>query len=186
MKTELPKLLLHACCAPCTPHVYDLLSGEYDVRAFFYNPNIFPEEEYNRRLEELRRFCGDKDIPLIEGNYDKEKWAEAIRGLEEEPEGGRRCAKCFEMRLAEVAHRAEAEGCSHFTTTLTVSPHKNAEAINRIGRAIGRAAGERAGVEFLEKDFKKKDGYKISCDLSRERGFYRQDYCGCEYSMRES
>ncbi|MFH1537999.1 MAG: epoxyqueuosine reductase QueH [bacterium] len=177
----LPKLLLHACCAPCAPHVYELLSGEYEVLLYFYNPNIFPEDEYNRRLEELKRFCGEKDIPLIEGNYDKDKWAEAIKGFEEEPEGGKRCAKCFSLRLAETARRAAGAGCSRFTTTLTVSPRKNAEVINR----IGREAGERAGVEFLEENFKKKDGYKISCDLSHERGFYRQDYCGCEYSMRK-
>lgn len=177
----MPKLLLHVCCAPCVPHVYELLSKDYEVRVLFYNPNIYPKEEYERRRDELRRFCVDEDVMLIEGDYDKDKWAEAVGGLENEPEGGRRCGKCFEMRLSEAARRAAEAGCSHFTTALTVSPHKNAETINRAGR---EAAG-RAGVEFLEKDFKKEDGYRMSCELSRGRGFYRQDYCGCEYGMSE-
>ena len=175
---KLPGLLLHTCCAPCSPHIFELLREKYDVAAFFYNPNIQPEEEYNLRREELKKFCGRIGISFIEGEYNIENWSEAVCGLEHEPEGGRRCEVCFKMRLERTAQQARETGCAIFATTLTVSPHKNASLINQ----IGVEAGVKFGVMFLEADFKKKEGFKKSAELSRQFGFYRQNYCGCVYS----
>ncbi|MBN2415738.1 epoxyqueuosine reductase QueH [bacterium] len=182
METErTPSLLLQACCAPCTTHPYRLLSERYRVTVYFYNPNIHPAAEYEKRLRELERFAGRRRFPLITGPYDAGRWFELTRGLEEEPEGGRRCPICYRMRLEETARLAAERGFDLFTTALSVSPHKNAAAINRIGREIA----VESGVPFLEADFKKKEGFKISCGISREEGFYRQHYCGCRYSIRE-
>jgi predicted adenine nucleotide alpha hydrolase (AANH) superfamily ATPase len=174
-------ILLHICCAPCSPHVIELLSAEYGaVHGFFYNPNIHPEDEYKLREAEIRRFSDSKGIPLIVGEYDVTAWDHAVLGLENEPEGGARCDACFRMRLNAAARAARQLGIPCFITTLTVSPHKNAGKVN----AAGRAAAQEHGVTFVEKDFKKKDGFKISSRMATELGFYRQDYCGCRYSRR--
>ena len=175
-------LLLHCCCAPCAPHIARTLADSYNVHLFFYNPNIFPEEEYRLREREIRTLAEHAGLPLELGAYDDASWREAVIGFEAEPEGGGRCDVCFDHRLDAAARPAKRLNITLFTTTLTVSPHKNAARVN----AAGRAAAERiGGVSFLEADFKKKDGFKKSCDIAREHGFYRQDYCGCEFSRRK-
>ena len=174
------KLLLHVCCAPDATVPYLRLRDGYEVVAFFYNPNIHPREEYEKRLNEAEKLAKLWDFPLIVGEYDAERWFSAVRGLEDEPEGGKRCEVCYALRLEESAKLAKELACDAFATTLTISPHKKAEKIN----ALGREAGERHGVEYLESNFKKRDGFKESVRLSRELGLYRQRYCGCRYSMR--
>ncbi|RMF89991.1 MAG: recombinase [Methanobacteriota archaeon] len=175
------KLLLHICCAPCSTEVIERLKGDYDVTGFFYNPNIHPRREYGFRLKELERFSKKAGFPFITGDYDLKRWFRLVRGLEKEPEGGRRCEVCFRMRLEETAREAAAAGFDVFTTTLTISPHKDAETINSIGRELE----EEYGVRFLVADFKKKDGFKRSVEHSRRHGLRRQDYCGCVYSRLE-
>ncbi|MEW5945172.1 MAG: epoxyqueuosine reductase QueH [bacterium] len=175
-------LLLHVCCAPCFPHVFRVLSERYRVTAFFFNPNVQPPEEYARRRDELENFCAGEGIPFIEGARDSGSWLEAVRGLENEPEGGKRCEACFRYRLAGTARLSAEAGFKYFTTTLTVSPLKNAGVIN----AAGRDAAGRFGTEFLERDFKKKNGFKKSCEMSRKYGFYRQNYCGCAFSLKKN
>ena len=176
------KLLLHICCAPCSTHVIDVLSRDYEVTGFFYNPNIHPDEEYRRRLREAIRYAKIAGVELITGDYDPERWFEAVKGLEGEPEGGRRCRICFEMRLERTAQVARERGFEVFTTTLSVSPHKKADVINEVGRLVA----ERHGLEFLEADFKKKGGFERSVKLSKQYGLYRQNYCGCIFSLREA
>lgn len=175
-----PKLLLHACCAPCVTHPVKLLQTDYEVSVFFYNPNIQPESEYRAREEEIKQLADKWDFPLIIAHYDLDDWKEEIRGFESEPEGGQRCERCYRLRLAETARIAQQNGFTHCTTTLSISPHKNAELINTIGTGIA----DRYGLTFVESNFKKKDGFKISCTLSEEEGLYRQDYCGCIYSRQ--
>jgi predicted adenine nucleotide alpha hydrolase (AANH) superfamily ATPase len=175
-------ILLHICCAPCSPHVIDLLAREYDtVHGYFYNPNIHPESEYLLRQDEIKRFSEEKGFPLIIGAYDAPAWDAAVRGLENEPEGGARCHVCFRLRLHAAARIANELGIPYFTTTLTVSPLKNADKVNAAGRA---AAADAGSATFVENNFKKKDGFKISTRLATEYGFYRQNYCGCRYSRR--
>ena len=176
-----PKLLLHMCCAGCSPYVIDLLQREYEVTGFFYNPNIHPEEEYLLRRDEAEKLAEKLHIELLCGEYDVNEWFRSIKGMENEPEGGRRCDACFRMRLEKTAQRAREENFDIITTTLTVSPHKNAETINRIGSAVG----EKYCVRFLESNFKKKDGFKKTTEMSKKLGLYRQDYCGCLYSKEE-
>jgi len=161
--------------------VIDVLSETYSVTAFFYNPNIQPVEELQRRLQEVRRYTAHHDIPLIVEEDDAQTWHTEIRGFEQEPEGGRRCQRCFALRLRKAAEAAMMHGFGRFTTTLTVSPHKDASVINRIG---AQAAAD-AGVVFLNEDFKKNDGFRKSCTLSTQYGLYRQRYCGCIYSIRK-
>ena len=173
------KLLLHVCCAPCSPHVIGLLQKEFALTAFFYNPNIHPREEYNRRLAEVERYCGENKIDLLKGEYDTVRWFSAVKGMEEQKEGGRRCEICYRVRLEKTALAARDHGMSCFAATLTVSPYKKALVINR----IGREAGERYSIMFYEADFKKQNGFKKSCELSKHYNFYRQTYCGCTYSM---
>jgi len=173
------RLLLHTCCAPCSPHVIELLQREFEVIVFFYNPNIHPLDEYQRRLEEIKQFCKQTGIELIAGNYDVDQWFHLTRGMEKEKEGGKRCSLCYQMRLKKAASVAKTNGFSHFTTTLTVSPHKKAKVINQLGRELRKEYP----VTFYETDFKKHDGFKKSCELSKEHGFYRQNYCGCVYSQ---
>lgn len=175
------KLLLHTCCAPCSPHVVDLLSREFEVSAFFYNPNIYPLKEYELRLNEIKQFLRVLPVELIEGEYDSDQWFSRVEGMEQEKEGGKRCQVCFRMRLEKTALVAQEKGFHYFTTTLSVSPHKNAQIINQIGRDIPATAG----VAFYEGDFKKGDGFKKSCELSKKHGFYRQNYCGCIYSKEQ-
>ncbi len=175
-----PKLLLHVCCAPCSPHVVDLLQKEYCVKAYFYDPNIHPEEEYYFRLEEMKRFCREIQLDIIAANYDPDRWFEIMAGHESDPEKGERCGLCFRMRLEKAAQFAEDNGFSSFATVLSVSPHKDAGVINEIGKELG----EKYHVDFHEADFKKKNGFKISVEKSKEFGLKRQDYCGCVYSRR--
>lgn len=180
-----PRLLLHACCAPCSSYVLEYLSNYFEIDLLYYNPNISPKEEYDKRLEELKRLIGEipmkHRVQLLPCAYDGEAFAEIAKGLEHAPEGGERCQKCFRLRLMEAAKEAKRGGYDYFTTTLSISPLKNAEALNRIGEEVGKEMG----VSHLPADFKKKDGYKRSLELSREYALYRQDYCGCVYSKAE-
>ena len=179
-----PRLLLHACCAPCSSYVLEYLSAYFEITVFFYNPNIYPPREYEKRVAEERRLIGEmpfrNPVRFQEGTYDPECFFEAVKGLENEPEGGARCRRCFELRLSETARQAQAGGYDYFTTSLTISPLKNADVLNEIGEAKGREYG----VSFLNSDFKKKDGYKRSIRLSEQYGLYRQNYCGCVFSVR--
>lgn len=180
-----PALLLHSCCAPCSSYVLEYLRSRFRITVFYYNPNISAWEEYGRRVAEQKRLItayNEKKegcpIEILEGAYEPGRFFEIARGLEDCPEGGERCFKCFELRLRETAERAKAGGFDYFCTTLTISPLKNAEKLNEIGLALG----EEYGVSWLPSDFKKRDGYKRSVELSAEYGLYRQDYCGCTYS----
>ena len=176
-----PGMLLHVCCGPCSTEVVERLSAEHDLVLLFFNPNIFPEEEHDRRMSEARRYAEAHGHRFIGTRWDHGGWLAAVRGLEGEPEGGKRCAACFAFRLGMAARNALEEGADVFTTTLTVSPHKNATAVN----AAGEEAGRMAGVAFLAADFKKQDGFRKSCERARGAGMYRQDYCGCEFSVRK-
>jgi hypothetical protein len=178
------KLLLHVCCAPCSSHVLETLENMYDITAYFYNPNITEGEEYIKRISELRRFVGEadfaKNVKVEEGAYEPELFFELSEGLEEEPERGRRCYKCYELRLRKTAEYAKKNGYDIFTTTLSISPHKNAAWLNEIGKRLS----EELDIEYLYSDFKKKNGYARSIELSKEYNLYRQNYCGCIYSRR--
>lgn len=173
--TGKPKLLIHICCAPDATVAIERLSPEYAVEAFFYNPNIHPREEYERRLADMRKVAEQGGVPLHEGHYDDARWLDLARDLMDEPERGRRCEVCFRMRLESTAAFAKEHGFQAFAATLTVSPHKDAGLVNR----LGKEAGERLGVAYLATDLKKKDGFKRSLELSRELELYRQGYCGC-------
>ena len=172
------KLLLHVCCAACAVHVAEELKKEYDVTLYFNNPQIFPATEYSKRLVETKKVGKLLNIPVIEGNRESDNWLSYIEGLEGEPEGGKRCAKCFGFNLEDTAKYAKYRGFDAFTTTLTVSPHKNAEIINEIGKKLEKELG----IEFCAFDFKKKDGFLKSCEKCHTHDIYRQDYCGCEFS----
>jgi len=178
----LKHLLLHACCAPCSPYVIRKLQEEYRVTVFFYNPNIHGEVEYKLRRDEIRRLCREWGVELIEGKYDTEKFFKRVGRLASSGEGGERCRECFQLRLEETFLNAERIGAEVIATTLTVSPHKKAEQVNAAGKA---ATAQSERVIFLEEDFKKKDGFRISSELSKEFDFYRQSYCGCIYSRME-
>ncbi|MDR1588711.1 MAG: epoxyqueuosine reductase QueH [Oscillospiraceae bacterium] len=179
-----PRLLLHSCCAPCSSYVIERLSDAFDITVFYYNPNIYPIEEYEKRAEwqrKLPELLGlDGKVKITQGEYDPRAFYEAARGYETQPEGGERCRRCFELRLEATAARASELRCDAFTTTLSVSPHKDARAINEAGAAASR----KYGVEFLHSDFKKRGGYLRSVELSKKNNIYRQRYCGCEFSMR--
>ena len=183
---KVPTLLLHSCCAPCSSYVLEYLSNYFGITVFYYNPNIYPDEEYEMRVREQQRFIrafpAKHPIDFIEGAYDKERFYEMARGLEAVPEGGQRCFQCYELRLREAGELAKARDFDYFTTTLSISPMKNAEKLNEIGLRLA----EELGVAYLCSDFKKRNGYKRSTELSREYGMYRQDYCGCVYSKAES
>ena len=178
-----PRLLLHSCCAPCSSYVLEYLSKHFEITVFYYNPNIFPESEYTKRILEQQTLIGEMKYPVsfIAGNYDKEKFYEMAKGLEHLKEGKERCFKCYALRLEETARLAKEGEFDYFTTTLSISPMKNADKLNEIGTMLGR----KYGVEYLQSDFKKKNGYKRSIELSKEYDLYRQDYCGCVYSMQE-
>ena len=174
-----PGLLLHSCCGPCSSYVLEYLSRHFRLGLLYYDPNIQPEAEYKLRLENQRRVLEHyPDIALHEYGWRGAEYEAAVRGLEAEPEGGARCTVCFRLRLEETARLAKELGYEYFCTTLSVSPHKDAERLNRIGTELA----ERYGVKWLPSDFKKREGYKRSIELSREYGLYRQDYCGCLYS----
>lgn len=180
-----PTLLLHSCCAPCSSASLEYLSRHFSISLLYYNPNISPEEEYVKRLSELERLVqklpAEHPIRILPCGYRGEDFARMAAGLEREPEGGARCMACYRLRLEEAARAAKEHGMEYFTTTLTISPLKNAGAINRIGEELA----EKYGVKHLPSDLKKKDGYKRSIELSKEYGLYRQDYCGCVYSKME-
>lgn len=182
------RLLLHACCAPCSTSCLELLTRFFDVTVLFYNPNITEEAEYRKRLEEEKRLIGlfndallRTPIQILESRYDPEAFFAVAKGYESAPEGGERCRRCFTLRLEEAARVAATTPFDFFTTTLTISPLKNADLLNEIGQAAGAAYG----VPFLPSDFKKKDGFLRSIQLSEQFDLYRQDYCGCIYSKAE-
>ncbi|MCM1526116.1 MAG: epoxyqueuosine reductase QueH [Bacteroides sp.] len=183
-----PRLLLHSCCAPCSSYCLEYLCTYFAITVFYFNPNISEEAEYCHRVAEQKRLIAAYNekgmgypIRIVEGDYEPSRFGEIARGYEDCPEGGARCARCFDLRLRETAGRAAAEGFDFFGTTLTISPLKNAWEINRIGTGLA----EEYGVAWLPSDFKKKDGYKRSIELSAEYGLYRQDYCGCAFSKAE-
>lgn len=180
-----PKLLLHSCCAPCSSYVLEYLSEYFQITVFYYNPNIDSAQEYEKRVGEQQRLIREMNldgIRVIDGGYDPEVFYRAVRGYEKEPEGGERCRKCYRLRLQETARRAAEGRFDYFTTTLTISPLKNARWLNE----IGQEEGEKYGVPFLPSDFKKKGGYQRSIQLSKEYSLYRQNFCGCIFSKNES
>lgn len=180
LKTKKPKLLLHICCAPCGAYVSNLLMQDYEVILYFYNPNIFPDSEYESRLIEVKRIAKEFDLKLIIGEYNHKSWLEKIIGKENEPERGLRCRICYWERLENTAMIAKSKKIENFATTLSISPHKDATAINVIGKDLEI----KYEIKFLDKDFKKQDGYRKSLELSKKYEFYRQNFCGCEFSRR--
>lgn len=182
---SVPSLLLHACCAPCSSYVLSYLSEYFRITVCFYNPNITSPEEFEKRAREIERLISEMPVKypvtLRIGTYDPQEFFEAVKDLENEPEGGRRCEVCFRMRLNYAGKQAAEEGFDYFTTTLSISPLKNAPLLNTIGEQIAAEIG----VPYLTSDFKKKGGYQRSIELSREYDLYRQDYCGCAFSLRD-
>lgn len=178
-----PSLLLHSCCAPCSSYVLECLTEHFRVTVFYYNPNIYPREEFEKRLNEQKRLISlveyKNPVKLIVPEYDEQEFYAAAAGFESEREGRARCTQCFRLRLGRTAREAKTRGFDMFSTTLTVSPHKKAQVINAIGLDIA----QKSGVEFLVSDFKKKNGYKRSIELSAKYGLYRQSWCGCRFAM---
>lgn len=184
-KDKVPTLLLHSCCGPCSTYCLWLLSQHFHVTVFYYNPNIYPEEEYWMRVKEQKRFIEEfpakYPIQFVEGRFDTERFYAMAKGMEHVKEGGERCFACYELRLRESAEYAAANSFDFFTTTLSISPLKNAAKLNEIGAVLA----EEYGVRYLYSDFKKKNGYKRSTELSSEYGMYRQYYCGCVFSKKQ-
>ena len=182
---RVPTLLLHSCCAPCSSYVLEYLSQYFAITVFYYNPNIAPESEYTKRILEqqtlIEQMPAKYKVSFLAGNYDAEKFYQMAKGMEDLKEGGERCFGCYELRLRESARIAKEGGFDYFTTTLTISPLKKAEKLNEIGIRVG----EEYGISYLPSDFKKRNGYKRSIELSKEYGLYRQDYCGCAFSIRD-
>ncbi len=182
---RVPSLLLHSCCAPCSSYVLEYLSNYFKITVFYYNPNIYPESEYTKRILEQQTLLSQMKtchpITFMAGNYDSDRFYEMAKGLEHVAEGGERCSKCYELRLREAAEVARKCGFDYFATTLSISPLKNAVKLNEIGMRLAKEYG----VDYLLSDFKKKNGYKRSIELSKKYGLYRQDYCGCEFSVPE-
>ena len=181
---KVPTLLLHACCAPCSSYCLEYLSQFFSITVFFYNPNIYPAQEYSVRADEIRRLVSESEyknpVTVIEGDFNPAEFYEAVKGYEKEKEGAERCFICYRLRLEKAAQLARELGFDYFTTTLTISPLKNAAKINEIGLELA----EKYGVSHLPSDFKKKNGYKRSIELSKEHSLYRQNYCGCVFSVR--
>lgn len=181
-----PKLMLHACCAPCSSYVLELLSEYFDITMLYYNPNITPKEEYDKRLSELERLMREapfgKNVKVKQCDYDPERFFEIAKGLESLPEGDERCFRCYELRLRETVKTALDDGSDYFTTTLSISPYKNSKKLAEISIELEKEWG----VKWLPSDFKKKGGYKRSIELSKEYGLYRQNYCGCIFSKMQS
>jgi len=176
-----PKILLHICCGVCGLETIKRLKPNFrKITLFFYNPNIHPTKEYQRRLDVVKKIAETEKLELIEGPYEVQEWFSAVRGLENEPEGSRRCEVCFKIRLEKSAETAKKSDCEILASTLTISPRKNAALINDIGR---KAAGN-LGIEFSAEDFKKKDGFKKTMEAAKKSGIYRQNYCGCVYSLK--
>ncbi|MCI5904696.1 MAG: epoxyqueuosine reductase QueH [Oscillospiraceae bacterium] len=180
-----PRLLLHSCCAPCSSYVLEYLSQYFSITVFYYNPNIYPEEEFIKRIDEQKRLIAEmpfkNPVGFMEEGYHSERFYAAVKGLEHIKEGGERCFACYRLRLEETARLAAEKGFDYFTTTLSISPYKNAPKLNEIGEELGGIYG----VRYLVSDFKKKNGYKRSTELSEQYGMYRQNYCGCVFSMQE-
>ncbi len=183
---RLPRLFLHSCCAPCSSYVLELLSRYFQITLYYYNPNISPKEEFQKRTEELARLLREMPLShpaeLLVGDYCPEAFYEAVRGLEQEPEGGARCEVCYRLRLEQAVRMAKERGYDYVTTTLSISPLKNAEKLN----AIGKELSEQYGIPYLYSDFKKKGGYQRSIELSHEYELYRQNFCGCVFSREEA
>ena len=183
---NVPTLFLHSCCAPCSSYVIEYLSNHFAITVFYYNPNIYPDTEYTFRSNEQKRLISEMKtkypVTYIDEDYDSSQFYKAVKGLEKEPEGGKRCEKCFELRLERTAQRAAEGGFDYFATTLTISPLKNAQLINDIGNSLA----EKYSVKWLPSDFKKKGGYKRSIELSKIYNLYRQNYCGCVFSQSVS
>lgn len=181
-----PRLLLHACCAPCSSYVLEYLSRYFSITLLYYNPNISPKEEYDKRVREVKRLLQemplDSPVQFLPGPYHPEKFFAMAKGMENLPEGGERCFSCYRLRLEQAAQAAKAGGYDYFATTLSISPHKNAQKLNEIGFALA----EKYGVAWLPSDFKKRGGYQRSIVLSHEYHLYRQNYCGCVYSAAEA
>lgn len=184
-ETVVPRLLLHSCCAPCSSYCISCLAEYFHVTVFYYNPNIYPPEEYRMRAAEQKRFVEQYPtkypVSYIEAPYESDRFYEMARGMEDIPEGGERCFACYEMRLKKSAEYASLHGFDFFTTTLSISPLKNAQKLNEIGAKLA----EQFHVQYLYSDFKKKDGYKKSTEISKEYQMYRQYYCGCVFSKRD-
>lgn len=180
-----PSLLLHSCCGPCSSYVLEILSQHFNVTVLYFNPNIYPESEYKKRLAEQIKIIDDmpfeNPVSLMECDYDENEFLAAAQGFENEREGGARCEKCFRLRMGKTALLAKENGFDFFTTTLSVSPHKNAPLLNKIGEELS----EKYSIKYLYGDFKKKEGYKRSIELSAQYDLYRQNYCGCRFSLRE-
>ncbi|HRY63511.1 MAG TPA: epoxyqueuosine reductase QueH [Patescibacteria group bacterium] len=176
----MPKILFHTCCSPCACQpIEELVKQGFEVTIFYYNPNVQPREEYDARLAELKKYLQEWPmVEIIEGEYEVEKWLEQIKGLESEPERGRRCDVCYEMRLRKTAEQAKKLGYEYFGSSLSISPHKKAEKISELGQKIAAEMG----VKFLDRDWKKMGGWQQACALAKEHNFYRQNYCGCVFS----
>lgn len=184
-EAKVPRLFLHSCCAPCSSYVLEYLSEYFDITVYYYNPNIFPEEEYEKRVLEQQYLIGEMKtrypVSFLAEAYRPEEFYDAVRGVEQVPEGGERCFRCYALRLEQAVKVAAGKGFDYFTTTLSISPIKNAAKLNETGEELGR----KYGIPYLVSDFKKRNGYKRSVELSREYGLYRQDYCGCVFSKKE-
>ncbi len=185
IKNQTPSLMLHSCCAPCSSYVLEYLSQYFKITVLYYNPNIYPKEEYEKRLEEEKNLIKNmkfkNKVDIIEGIYNSEAFFQICKGLEDLKEGGERCFKCYELRLKETLRMAQEMGADYFTTTLTISPFKNAEKLNDIGKRLS----QNSNVKYLYSDFKKRNGYKRSIELSQQYNLYRQDYCGCVFSKEQ-
>ena len=182
MEGKRPSLMLHSCCAPCSSYVLEYLNKYFDITVFYYNPNISPEKEYIHRVEEIKRLINEMcpQVSFLEGKYEPERFYEMAKGLENEPERGARCVKCYRMRIEESAVIAKQNNFDYFTTTLSISPQKDSHVLNSIGKAVS----EIYDIPYLFSDFKKKGGYKRSIELSAQFHLYRQNFCGCIYSKR--
>ena len=180
-----PKLLLHSCCAPCSSYTLEYLSRYFDITVYYFNPNISPKQEFDKRFEEQKRLISQmpfiNSVTLVEGDYNYDDFLEIAKGLENVPEGGERCFRCYKMRLESTARLAKEQGFDYFCTTLSISPLKNSQKINELGFEFE----EKYGVKWLPSDFKKREGYKRSIELSREYSLYRQNFCGCVFSKNQ-
>lgn len=180
-----PRLLLHSCCAPCSSYTLEYLSRYFDITVYYFNPNISPKQEFDKRFEEQKRLISQmpfkNSVTLVEGDYNYDDFLEIAKGLENVPEGGERCFRCYKMRLESTARLAKEQGFDYFCTTLSISPLKNSQKINELGFEIE----EKYGVKWLPSDFKKREGYKRSIELSREYSLYRQNFCGCVFSKNQ-
>lgn len=183
---RVPTLLLHSCCAPCSSYTLEYLSNYFDITVYYYNPNISPKAEFDKRFGEQKRLIASlpakHEIKLVEGDYNYGDFSEIAKGFEDAKEGGERCFRCYKLRLEKSAHLAKEQGFDYFCTTLSISPLKNSQKINEIGLEVA----EKYGVKWLPSDFKKKEGYKRSIELSREYNLYRQNFCGCVFSKKEN